>query len=68
MRKFFGGLLIAIGVLIAGVSGLCSAAMLSTPSGPEVKIDLAMVAVFGGVPFVFGLMVLFTGVVLYRAK
>ena len=36
MRKVFGGILLAIGILVAGVSGLCSALFLwpGTP-GPN---------------------------------
>ena len=61
--KFFGGLLIAAGVLIATLSGLCSLGLVASSirtvlRGPAVATNLTMglvvVAIFGGVPFLFG--------------
>ncbi|MEP7004441.1 MAG: hypothetical protein ABI810_00560 [Sphingomonas bacterium] len=65
--KFFGGLLMGIGILIATLSGLCSAwflvMMLSDSGGGEFSGPpmLGLVAVIGGVPFLSGLGLFFWG-------
>jgi hypothetical protein len=65
--KFFGGLLMALGILIATLSGLCSAwflvMMVSNPGGGEFSGPpmLGFVAVIGGVPFLTGLGLFFWG-------
>ena len=68
MKTFFGGLLLAVGILIAGASGLCSLTILGmglTESGGMVMM-LPMVAVVGGIPFAFGLALFFGGRALLR--
>lgn len=56
MKKLFGGILLAIGVLIAGASGLCSAVFLIGSLGSSDTLGmLPMVLLIGGVPFVVGL-------------
>ena len=52
MKLLFGGILLAIGILIAGASGLCSVAVLFG-SGGEFS-DLPVVLVVGGIPFAVG--------------
>lgn len=69
--KILGGLLLAIGILIAGASGLCSIAVLwgvLTGSGDarETVNFLPFVAVIGGVPFAAGVGLVVLGVVLLR--
>ena len=63
MKSFFGGVLLAAGILIAGVSGLCSLVVLgmgvTEPSG--LADVLPMVLLFGGVPFLIGLGLFFLG-------
>ena len=65
--KFFGGLLMGIGILIATLSGLCSAWFLVMSlsdsgggefSGPSM---LGPIAVIGGVPFLTGVGLFFWG-------
>jgi len=64
--KFFGGLLMGVGVLIATLSGLCSAwflvMSLASPngefSGPSM---LPFIAVIGGLPFLSGVGLFFWG-------
>ncbi|HEX7761544.1 MAG TPA: hypothetical protein VF459_18700 [Caulobacteraceae bacterium] len=72
--RFFGALLMVVGTLIGLLSGLCSLGffviMLSEPGGNSGAVisGLAMVAVIGGVPFAFGLVIFFVGRGLYRAS
>jgi hypothetical protein len=61
MKRFFGGLLVAIGILIAGLSGLCSLAFagLSLFDGGRVHVlDIVPIVTsalaFGGIPFAIG--------------
>lgn len=69
MAKFFGWLLIVVGVLIAGTAGLCSAGMLaSTTPGYSGGDMLPLVAIFGGVPFVFGVVCVIAGWVLRKDR
>ncbi len=71
MNKFFGWLLIIIGVLVAGTAGLCSAGMLSSTTvghGPTAAQWLPMVAIFGGIPFIFGVACIIAGWVLQKSK
>jgi hypothetical protein len=56
MKTLFGGILLAIGILIAGASGLCSLAVLFS-SGGELGSGLGLwplVLVIGGIPFAVG--------------
>ncbi|MEO9131877.1 MAG: hypothetical protein ABI240_11780 [Sphingomonas sp.] len=68
MMKFFGGLLLAIGILIATLSGLCSAWFLvmtlsDTGSGGEFRGTglLPFIAVIGGLPFLSGIGLFYWG-------
>lgn len=66
MKQMFGGILIAIGILIAGASGLCSVAILFG-SGEFAGLGmLPAVAIFGGVPFAGGVAMAFGGRSLIR--
>lgn len=54
MKQFFGGILIAVGILIAGASGLCSLAMLfGSGEGTDLSM-LPLVFVIGGLPIALG--------------
>lgn len=68
MSKFFGWLLIIVGVLIIGTAGLCAARMLTGPSDliPEARRQLA--ALVGGVPFIFGVACVIAGWVMRKGK
>jgi len=69
MKSLFGGILLAVGILVAGLSGLCSLAFLvmglSEPSGAA--DFLPMVLLIGGIPFLIGLGLFFAGRSLLRA-
>lgn len=63
MKRLLGGLLMGLGILIAGASGLCSAAFLvlslSDSSGAGEMVGLVLV--IGGVPFMVGIGLTFAG-------
>lgn len=76
MKQFFGAMLLGVGILIAGLSGLCTLVMLgaglfdpSTWSGSSeyVTMILPMAAIFGGIPFAIGLALFFAGRHLLRS-
>jgi len=69
MKSLLGGILLAVGVLVAGLSGLCSLVFLgmglTEPSG---MVDmLPMVLLVGGIPFLIGLGLFFGGRALLRS-
>ena len=57
MKSIFGGILLAVGILVAGGSGLCSLGFLVT--GPTDILPLILL--IGGVPFLIGLGLFFAG-------
>ena len=63
MKSLFGGILLAAGILIAGVSGLCSLVILgmgvTEPSG--LVGMLPTILLVGGIPFAVGLGLFFLG-------
>ncbi|MBX7249948.1 MAG: hypothetical protein K1X35_13000 [Caulobacteraceae bacterium] len=72
LRRFFGGLLMVAGGLIAGLAGVCtlvfgggSAMDLANGHGYGLGGDLggllALVGIFGGVPIAVGLLLFFLG-------
>lgn len=63
MKRVLLGLLIAAGILIAGLSGLCSLMLLGESADSE---GVMMVLLVGGLPFGMGVMLAVTGVVLLR--
>ena len=68
MKKLFGGILIAVGILIAGASGLCSLAiMFSGGTGPESLSMLPMVLMIGGIPFAVGVLIAIGGGALIKS-
>ena len=63
MKILFGGLFIAVGILIAGASGICSLYVLITPDG-ELGDRLSMlplVLIFGGLPLALGVAIALAG-------
>ena len=72
--RFFGGLLMAAGGLIAVSAGLCSVVVSIiglTESGPTVELltaGLPLVLVVGGVPIAIGLALFFVGRGLFRER
>ena len=70
MKVFFGGLLLATGILIAGASGLCTIAfwVIALSEGPSGAAEfIVMSLVIGGIPFAIGLGLLFWGRSLLRS-
>ena len=74
-RKFLGGLLVAVGALIATLSGLCSFGFVAMTIGTALKgpavlsnllIGFVMVGVFGGVPFAVGVAAVIAGRAAFR--
>jgi hypothetical protein len=67
MIRLFGGILLGVGILVAGASGLCSAvflvSMLGSNSGGmgDLSSMLAMIAVVGGIPFAIGMGLVWAG-------
>ena len=72
MRQFFGGLLMAIGILIMTGSGLCTIVVigmgLSSMSPGEALSALPLPLIVGGVPFIIGLGMFFGGRRLLREQ
>jgi len=66
MRKVFGAILLAIGILIAGGSGLCSLYFLSIMGSSDSEF-FAIVAMVGGIPFALGIGLAFLGWRLLRS-
>ncbi len=67
MRAIIGGILLAVGILIAGASGLCSLAVLfGGGMGPGAFSMLPLVLLIGGIPFALGAAIAFGGQVLIR--
>ena len=68
MTELFGGLLMAIGILIATLSGLCSAWLLVEMSGGASFRDVVSAIVIPGVPFMVGIGLILLGRSLVRGK
>lgn len=66
MQKLLGGIMLAIGILIAGASGLCSAVFMVSMIGQSPEV-LPMILLFGGIPFAVGLGLFFGGRAIIRA-
>lgn len=69
MRNLLAGILMALGLLICGTSGLCTLWFLtisaieagSAGSLSQIGMALVMAAVVGGIPFAIGLFMYFLG-------
>jgi hypothetical protein len=68
VRRLFGGILLAVGILIAGLSGLCSLMVLFTSGEFSGFGMLPAVALFGGIPFAGGVAMVFGGRHLLRQE
>jgi hypothetical protein len=67
MKGVFGGILMAVGILIAGASGLCSLTILLSSGefgGPGMW---PMVLMIGGIPFAAGAGIAYGGYALIRS-
>jgi hypothetical protein len=67
MKTVLGGILLAVGVLIAGGSGLCSLLVLFSSGGMGGLTMIPAVLLFGGVPFAIGAGMAFGGHALIRS-
>jgi hypothetical protein len=68
MKEVLGGILLAVGILIAGASGLCSLAVLVGGGfGMESMSMLPLVLLIGGIPFAAGAGIAFGGRALIRS-
>ena len=65
--RFFGGLLMAFGVMIGGLSGLCTVVGLAFSLGSPGDVSmLPLVALFGAPPIAVGIGLFFLGRYLWR--
>ena len=72
MRGFIGGLLVAIGVLVAGTSGLCTGAIIvmAVPAliqNPVQTLQVSPILLIGIIPFVLGVIMTRVGLKLMRS-
>jgi hypothetical protein len=73
MQKFMGGCLLGVGILIAGLSGLCTLLVVGTSFMDSATQDarafasmIPAVLIFAGIPFAIGLGLFFLGRYLMR--
>ena len=67
MKGVFGGILLGVGILIAGASGICTVgAMFMGGSAQETLSMAPMVLAFGGIPFAIGAALVYVGRMLLR--
>jgi len=73
MKGFWAAMLMAAGILIAGLSGLCSGFLLvaglfqGPGGGADALSGAGIVLIVGGIPFLFGLGLFFWGRSLARS-
>jgi hypothetical protein len=70
MKTVAAGILLAVGILIAGASGLCSLYMMvsSMLAAGETLSDLLLVLLVGGIPFMVGVGLILGGRALIRSE
>ena len=66
MKSVFGSILMAVGILIAGASGLCSLILLGGAGSNDFGEALGIVLAWAGIPFGIGLALFFGGRALVR--
>lgn len=69
MKKLWGGILYAVGILIMSGSGLCTFAVIAIGLSTDGTRDLDMLPLplmFGGIPFVIGFGLFYWGRALVR--
>ena len=66
MRRLAGGILLAVGLLVATGSGLCSLVIMFS-GGAIQSGDARLLALIGGLPFLTGLGMVFGGLRLLRS-
>jgi hypothetical protein len=66
MKQLLGGILLAVGILIAGASGLCSLVVLLSSGEFGGGGMLGAVLLIGGIPFALGAAMAFGGYTLIK--
>ena len=66
MKQLAGAILLAVGILIAGASGLCSLAVLFGSGGSQFGGMIVPVLIVGGIPFALGVALAFGGTAIIR--
>jgi hypothetical protein len=67
VKEIFGGILMAVGILIAGGSGLCSLMILFSSGEMSGFGMLPLVLMIGGIPFLIGAGIAYGGYALLRS-
>ena len=70
MIRLLGGLLLGLGILVAGASGLCSVLVIASEmplSALDLREGLPIVLAFGGIPLLIGLAMIWGGRRLLRS-
>ncbi|HEU4969438.1 hypothetical protein [Sphingomonas sp.] len=69
MKRLFGGILLAIGILIAGASGLCTLIFVGSSTGQPNDLGpiLPLALIFGGLPFLVGIGLIIGGRALLKS-
>lgn len=72
MQKLFGNLLLGCGIIVAGLSGLCTlivagSALVGSSSGEEALSVIPASLIFGGIPVAIGIGLFFGGRALVRS-
>lgn len=68
VRKFFGGLFFVIGWLTILLSGGCTIIFSLLSVGSGAPGDIGIVFFIGGIPFIFGLICVWLGRLIYGKK
>jgi hypothetical protein len=73
VKAVLGGILLAVGILIAGASGLCSLYVLASGFGGygsagQILSMIPLVLMFGGIPFAAGVGLILGGRALIRSE
>jgi hypothetical protein len=61
MGKVIGGIMIAVGILVMTVSGICAGFVIVTTAMGGDAAFMAVPVVVGGIPFLFGLAIVWGG-------
>jgi hypothetical protein len=65
-KRLFGGILVGVGILLAGASGACSVWFLVQGAGADNGF-WQIVLLVGGIPFAFGALFMLVGCLLLKA-
>ncbi len=73
MQKLFGSLMLGCGIIVAGLSGLCTLLVVGTtlggsPSAQETMSVIPPALIFGGIPLLIGVGLWFAGRAVLRSS